>query len=207
MATMSSILSEKSAVDAQQRRRILAAALDQLRSEGVHGLRVRSIAALAGCSTTGVYTWFGGKDGLLRALYTDGFERFTLALAGVPTTGGRDELSELARAYRCWSVENPTHYRLMFGGLVPGLVGEASLDGVGLSSFDILVDAVQRSIDGGDLVPGDATGIAYHLWAGIHGYIDLAANRPMTMIGGDDELFERGLVRLLDGLVTVGHPS
>ncbi len=207
MATMSSNLPEKSSVEAEQRQRILAAALEQLRSEGVHGLRVRSIAALAGCSTTGVYTWFGGKDGLLKALYSDGFDRFTAALAEVRKTGGRTQLSELARAYRRWSIENPTHYRLMFGGLVPGLVAKASLDGVGLSSFGILVDAVQRTIDGGELGPGDATGIAYHLWAGIHGYIDLAANRPMSMIGGDDELFERGLVRLLDGLVREDQPS
>ena len=45
-------------------------------------LTVRNVAAAAGCSTTGVYTYFGGKDGLVDAIFVDGFEKFDAALDG-----------------------------------------------------------------------------------------------------------------------------
>ena len=33
---------------------------------------MRAVAKGAGCSTTGVYTWFGGKQGLVEAIFVDG---------------------------------------------------------------------------------------------------------------------------------------
>src|SRR5262245_7208073 len=92
-----------------QRDAILAAALMLLRRDGEAGLRVRTVAAAAGCSTTGVYTWFGGKHGLIEAIYVEGFEAFKAELRAVPP--GPSPLAHvraLAHRYRAWAVTDPT---------------------------------------------------------------------------------------------------
>ena len=59
---------------------ILEAALEILKAQGHEALTVRKVAERAGCSTIGVYTWFGGKDGLVDAILIDGFRAFAGAL-------------------------------------------------------------------------------------------------------------------------------
>ena len=54
---------------------LMKAAADLLASEGPEALTVRRIAATAGCSTMGLYSRFGGKDGVVERLWLDGFAR------------------------------------------------------------------------------------------------------------------------------------
>jgi AcrR family transcriptional regulator len=77
---VSSLAKEKEGADDDTRARILDAALRLLADEGHAALTVRRVATEAGCSTIGVYTWFGGKDGLIDALWTEGFASFAAAL-------------------------------------------------------------------------------------------------------------------------------
>src|SRR5262245_24191315 len=104
---------------ADPRTAILDAAIGILQREGAGALTVRSVAAAAGCSTTGVYTWFGGKNGLIEAIFIDGFSRFGAALEVARSRGRGTTLPAQANAYRDWALANPTHYMVMFGGAVP----------------------------------------------------------------------------------------
>ena len=65
---------------------ILRAASDLLAAEGPGALSVRRIAAAAGCSTMGLYSRFGGKDGVVDELFAEGFEHLCAAMQGLPTT-------------------------------------------------------------------------------------------------------------------------
>src|ERR1700749_5180354 len=56
-------------------RELLAAADAGLVREGPGGLPVRAVAAEAGIAPMGVYNRLGGKDGLVDALLTRGFDR------------------------------------------------------------------------------------------------------------------------------------
>ena len=62
------------------RRALLDAASRLLVEEGPQALSMRRVAAAAGCSTTVLYTLFGGKEGLADALYREGFARLTAAI-------------------------------------------------------------------------------------------------------------------------------
>ena len=100
------------------RQAILAAAIEILHHHGAGALTVRSVATAAGCSTTGVYTWFGSKNGLVEAIFVDGFRRFHAAQQDVLDDVGPD----LARSPTCtgaWALANPTHYQVMFQGPFP----------------------------------------------------------------------------------------
>jgi AcrR family transcriptional regulator len=188
----------------EQREAILAAALTLLRRDGERGLRVRAVAAAAGCSTTGVYTWFGGKHGLIEAIYVQGFEAFETELRTVsPGPSPLAHVKALALRYRAWAVTDPTHYEVMFGSLVPGFVPSPEAGAFALTTFEILVDAVRAAMDSGELRPGDPVQLAFHVWASIHGYVELelAGQTSMNSLPSD-QLYERGLDLLLDGLVT-----
>lgn len=173
-----------------QRAAILDAALRVLRDEGPAALTVRRIAAGAGCSTTGVYTWFGGKDGLVDALFVAGFEAFDAAL---DAAGGG--LAAQGRAYRRWALSAPTSYLLMFGEAVPGHVQSDEAKARAEASFDRLVERVGDEVGG-----SDAREQAFHLWAVIHGYVmlELQSMAPPDLDDAETR-FERGLRLAVSG--------
>src|ERR1700741_3796419 len=57
------------------RQGMLDAATRLLVEEGAAALTVRKVAEAVNCSTTLLYSLFGGKDGLSNALYLEGFAR------------------------------------------------------------------------------------------------------------------------------------
>ena len=181
-----------------QRSTILAAAIKILHERGAGALTVRSVATLAGCSTTGVYTWFGGKNGLVEAIFIDGFARFGQALIEVRARAAADEaLFALATAYREWALANPTHYMVMFGRAVPGFEASPEAFVQARATFDLLVDVTDETMRRRG-IEGSAVDTARHIWAGIHGYVSLEL-AGMGMTRDPDEhrrRFEIGL-RLL----------
>lgn len=150
-----------------QRARILASALDVLRTQGASALTVRAVAKGAGCSTTGVYTWFGGKQGLVEAIFVDGFHGFDAALVAGFASG--DDLVA-ASSYRDWALANPTQYLVMFGGAVPGFEPSDEAKAVADVAFGHLVEwvAERRGLAG-----AEARHEAMRVWATVHGYVML----------------------------------
>lgn len=78
---------------ADTRALLLSAASTLLADEGPEALTVRRIAATAGVSTMGVYSRFGGKDGVVDALFREGFDGLLAAMLEAPTTD--DPLADL----------------------------------------------------------------------------------------------------------------
>lgn len=147
----------------EMQRTLLDAALAILRDEGAAALTVRNVTARAGCSTSAVYTHFGGKHGLVEAIYLDGFESFDRHVsdclaAGLDTAGG---------AYRAWALANPTHYLVMWGRAVPDFEPSEPARTRALGSFQVLVEAWRRA------GAPDPVAAAYHAWATMHGYVML----------------------------------
>ena len=70
---------------------------------------VRRVAQDAATSTRAVYSLFGAKDGLLRALYIEGLDTLRLKTEAVPVTDNPlADVLELARAYRASAMHNRT---------------------------------------------------------------------------------------------------
>jgi AcrR family transcriptional regulator len=157
----------------EQGRRILEAASELLSKEGASALSVRRIAAAAGCSTMGLYSRFGGKDGVVDELYAEGFERLTEAMRANPVTD--DPLGDLRRGAVCYretALAHATHYMVMFGGAVPGFVPSDATHELAHSAFDGLVGKVERCTEAG-ILTGRAEELAEVLWGSIHGLVML----------------------------------
>ena len=186
--------------DDEQGKAILEAASKLLSEEGAGALTVRRIATEAGCSTMGLYSRFGGKDGVIDELYVQGFDQLCDSMSALPKTG--DALGDLrlcARCYRETALAHATHYMVMFGGAVPGFEPTPASKNVAHNAFDRLVSQVQRCIDEG-IFRGDAPRLAEVLWGSMHGLVmlELVGVNPV----GDDtgRRYERTLDALFDGL-------
>jgi AcrR family transcriptional regulator len=150
---------------ADMRARLVRAALTVLRRDGAAALTVRNITGEAGCSTTGVYTYFGGKPGLVEAIFLEGFDSFDDAVRPGLVAG---DLPAAGRAYRRWALDHPTQYMVMFGRAVPDYEPSARAMERAQQSFAELTEGVARAAPG-----PDADRRAYHLFATVHGYVML----------------------------------
>jgi AcrR family transcriptional regulator len=153
---------------------LLDAAARLLTEEGPEALSVRRVAAGAGVSAMGVYSRFGGKQGLVETLFLDGFARLEQTLATVPVTDDSiEDLREGSRRYRRFALESPAAYAVMFTRAIPEFVPSppCKLDAAG--AFRVLVEAVRRGIDAGALRAGDPIDLAEGIWATCHGLVSL----------------------------------
>ncbi len=121
-----------------------------------------------------IYTLFGGKEGVIHALYLDGFERLRERLEAVPRT---DEplvdLEALGWAYRANALANRDLYAVMYGHLASGFSPPPESVDRTKRSFRVLVEAVGRCLAAGILRPVDPVEVADVLWAAAHGMVSL----------------------------------
>ncbi|MEM9066983.1 MAG: TetR/AcrR family transcriptional regulator [Myxococcota bacterium] len=146
------------------------AASQLLTIHGPTGLSVRAVATAAGQTTMAVYSRFGGKAGLLDALYQEGFGVLADAQAAVPESEDplRD-LEKLLMRYRHTALVHAAHYALMFGG--KGFTPSDASRQVAWSTFEHLAGRVKRCQDAAQLAPGDPLKIAHAIFALCHGLV------------------------------------
>ncbi len=178
--------------DEALRVRLLDAAGLLLAAEGPGALSVRRMATEVGTSTTAVYSLFGGKAGLLRALFVEAFTRFGAHLGAVaPSDDPLANILALARAYRASATDDPHLYAVMFGSPIPGFEPQPEDWARAAATFEPLLDAVRRAIDTGLLCAGDPGLVATAMWANVHGLVSLELGRALPpQAGAPAEVFE-----------------
>lgn len=159
------------------RERFIVAGLRVLHERGAAELTLRRVAQLAGSSTMGIYSCFGGRAGMLEAIYRRGFElledAITAPRAGTPDRAGTDPrraIIAIATAYRRFALGNPALYALMFERPLPGFDPSPQLRSWALTlTFTPLVEEVARAQAGGLLAGDDPVRPSYLLWTTVHG--------------------------------------
>ena len=115
---------------------LLAVAARMIAEKGVEGVTMRGLAEQIGVSRTAPYRHFVDKAALLAAVAEDGFNRLNARVRDAKTQNAGDPLlsfRQMCLVYVEFAVENPTHYRLMFGQEVlnrqeyPGLADAAEV--------------------------------------------------------------------------------
>lgn len=153
---------------------LLEAAADILETEGPDGLSVRRIAAAAGVAPMGVYNHFESKNGIIEALFIQGFDRLRDALAGIADVRDPYEaMREGGRRYRALALDHPMVYQLMFLRVVPGFEPSDHALEIAARAFDALVAAVQRAMGAGVLAEAEPTETAQIIWSNVHGWVSL----------------------------------
>ncbi|CAN5854277.1 TetR/AcrR family transcriptional regulator [soil metagenome] len=170
-----------------------------LAEQGPAALTIRRVANEVGTSTMAVYTHFGGKEDLVRAIVWEGFERLAQRLGAVRRTS--DPVADLvhqAVAYRANAHENPHLYAVMFGSSpVPEYQQSPEDAAHGWATFQMLVDAVERCVGAGRFEDRDAFAMASQLWAAAHGIVTLEQHGYLLT---DDNLLATTCVTLAVGM-------
>ncbi|HWD05550.1 MAG TPA: TetR/AcrR family transcriptional regulator [Amycolatopsis sp.] len=192
------------------RARFLNAALAVLTERGVGGLTVRGVAEAAGASTITVYTRFGGRTGLLDALYERAFDLLQEELLTVPpeTDDAIADLLEVALAYRRFALESPARYAMMFERSVHGYDPDPDLRTAVLrTTFAMFVRKIMRVSSDPD---ADARRSGYLLWTSMHGLVSVElttrSQTPLTdwFIEPTDEAneaaYRAGVLSMINGL-------
>ncbi|WP_178380139.1 TetR/AcrR family transcriptional regulator [Cryptosporangium aurantiacum] len=137
---------------------------------------LRSVVAGTGLSTMAVYTYFGGMDGLWRAMRQEGFTRLAAKLDAVSLTEDPvQDLAALGSAYVANALADPDLYRVMFDAGFE-LENPAAAD----ESLHSLVSAVERAKGAGRFrADVDPLAVATQSWAVGHGLVSLVATGPL----------------------------
>jgi AcrR family transcriptional regulator len=162
---------------------LLDAAGRLLLQEGADGITTRRLAAMAGTTTQAIYTEFGGKEGIARAMYREGFHRLEARMRAVgETSDPLFDLLQLGRAYRDAAHDSPHFYDVMFGRPIPQFTPDADDLVVSLIAHDLLSRAITRVIGTGALVDGaDAEAVGQWLWTVVHGVVSFELNGTIDL--------------------------
>ncbi|KSU52277.1 MULTISPECIES: TetR/AcrR family transcriptional regulator [unclassified Gordonia (in: high G+C Gram-positive bacteria)] len=160
---------------------LLDEAVRMVAADGIGALSVREAARAADTSTTAVYSLFGNKEGLARAILVRAFDAFAdaqrsaAAAATDPTA-----LAELGVAYVGWALENPRLYELMFGDALVGVARTEETRAAATRAITPLREGVQAAITAGVFRDADTDTVVASLWAQVHGMamLLLSGNYP-----------------------------
>jgi AcrR family transcriptional regulator len=176
---------------------VLNAAVEILNDQGPDGFTVRAIALRAKVAPMAIYNHFEGVNGVLEALWTEGFE----ALSDALTFSSGDAYSDLFNAalgYRAFALEHRGLYTVMFMHRFRNF--QPSLQGVHVAaqSFETIVVNVERCQASGLFQHMQARDAAQVVWSACHGYVSLEL-LDINFAENRDETFQLLLETLRDG--------
>jgi AcrR family transcriptional regulator len=183
------------------KQRLTDAAVEVLIRDGPGGFTTRGVAGAAETSTPAVYELFGGRAGLVREVFFEGFRALRSRLAATPETDDPvADLTALGVAYRAFINDKPQLARVMFSQPFSDFdPGPSELEAGG-AVRTLIVGRVQRCIDAGEL-EGDTTDIAHGLVALIQGLGEAEISRRLgTTREAVDRRWRLALGAMLAGL-------
>lgn len=162
--------------------RILQAASKLFLEQGVTGLSVRAIAKTAGLSTIGIYSHFQGKQGILDALYIEGYRIVEKAMQIDPSGLSAFEIVDAAtRGYLDVADAYEAHYRLIFGEVDSDYTPSAQARTAAKNAFKALLNISAATLPPGT-PPDDIRRSALEVWAIVHGFVSLKHHAVSEMV-------------------------
>lgn len=173
--------------DEKTERELLAAAEGLLATGGLEALSLRALAEAAGSTTRAVYTVFGGKDGLMRALFREAFRVLESDLEALPLTDdpAADLVAAGAGGFRGWARAHPQLFRLAFEGIVPRSP-DGPAEETGVQAFGRLRERVRRCIEAGLIAEGRELEVALSFHALCEGLAVFEARGRFPLLRGQD---------------------
>lgn len=186
------------------RRALLEEAVRTIRDDGAAALTLRAVGARLGVSRTALYRHFADKSALLNAVSEDGFNQLSDALerAWTGAGGGVAGFEAQGQAYVRFALDNPSHYRVMFGVWSSREQDDSALRTAATRAFQLLVDAL-TALQRASLVRKneEPQQVARYVWAAVHGIAMLGIDgRLPAGPGGVRDVTDYAVRRLGTGI-------
>jgi AcrR family transcriptional regulator len=176
-------MSEKTYHHGDLKNALIAAGIEILAQEGVHGLSLRQVALKAGVSHAAPYAHFADKQALIAAISTAGYQKVQERVERVLGEYANDPMQLLARTgweYVQFAVTEPAHFKITFSGVVEKEKDYPALVEAARKSFALLTEVVARCQAAGVLRPGPADLTAVSVWGAIHGFLTLSLEGQLS---------------------------
>jgi len=163
---------------------LIEQAVKKIKKEGMAKLNLRNLASTCGVSATAVYRHFQSKGHLLAAIAHEGFEKYIQSIekaqrneTHIPT-----RLQKIGITYITFAVENPVHFKLMYGSfldksLFPDLLKK------GDQAYQIFYSQFEEATKQG-LMNADLEKLTQAAWALVHGAALLLLENRFTSTDG-----------------------
>jgi AcrR family transcriptional regulator len=176
---------------------VLRAALAILDGEGPDGFTVRAIAQRAGVAPMAIYNHFDGVNGVLEALWIEGFDTLREAIT-FESASAQDDLIKAGRGYRRFALENQGLYIVMFMHRFRNFEPSLEASQVAAQTYETLVVNVERCQSLGLFERSEARDAAQVIWSACHGYVSLEL-LGINFAADRDATFELLLATLQNG--------
>jgi AcrR family transcriptional regulator len=189
------------------RGQIVAAARQIVLTEGYRALTMRRIAEAVEYSPAAIYQYFESRDGIARALMSDGFAQLATDFEPLRAIADpRERLEAVAHAYIRFGLEHGETYRLMFmedpeitKSLLETSGGD---DDPGVRCYMALIEPVARLQQSGALARDlDVQAVADAFWSALHGFVALRLTCPKFPVTPDEALVPTLVRMLFDGCI------
>jgi AcrR family transcriptional regulator len=170
---------------------------------GAASVTMRAIGERLGVSRAAAYRHFADKTALLVAVAAAGFDRLAARLRAVDASAPRSSVERLRRMgeeYVRFALENPAHYRLMYGKEALTRKDLPELREAANAIFEQLVDVIQAHQRSGAIKRQDPRALAYVAWGAVHGLASLWIEGQIMATDDIDRLIQQTTRTLLDGV-------
>jgi AcrR family transcriptional regulator len=185
------------------RSKLLSTATQIIAEKGAEGITLRELARRSGVSRTALYRHFSDKSELLAAVAEEGFRRLTDRCRKAGEKSGADPAAALENvfmAYVEFAVENPTHYRLMFGRKILNIVEYPGLMAAAWQLYNELIVLVKENQRARRIRPGTPADLAHVIWSLAHGLSLLVIDERVRGAAKGRTLAAFAIRSVLDGI-------
>ncbi len=182
---------------------LLAEAAAMIAEGGAASVTMRALGQRLGVSRAALYRHFADKTALLVAVAAAGFNRLSDRLqtldAGTPRSSV-ERLRRMGEEYVRFALENPAHYRLMYGKEALTREDVPELQEAANALFEELVGVIQAYQRSGIIKRQDPRAQAYVAWSAVHGLASLVIEGQILATVDVDALIRQTTSTLLDGM-------
>ena len=182
---------------------LLAEATAMIAGGGAASVTMRAIGRRLGVSRAAPYRHFANKTALLVAVAAAGFDRLKDRLqttdAGAPRSSV-ERLRRMGEEYVRFALENPAHYRLMYGKEALTRQDQPELREAAIALFEQLVGVIKAHQRSGGIKRQDPRTQAYVAWSAVHGLASLWIEGHILATDDIDGLIRQTTRTVLEGM-------
>jgi AcrR family transcriptional regulator len=182
---------------------LLAEAATMITEGGAASVTMRALGERVGVSRTAPYRHFTDKSALLLAVAAAGFDRLNDRLQAVDAAAPRsgvERIRRLGEEYVRFALENPAHYRLMYGAEAIARAEQPELRESANRLFEQLVEVIRAQQRSGRIKRQDPQTQAYVAWSAVHGLAMLVVEGQIKTTVDVEALARQATATLLDGM-------
>jgi len=182
---------------------LLSEAAAMIAEGGSAGVTMRAIGQRLGVSRAAPYRHFADKAALLVAIAANGFHRLGSRLQAIDAGASRSGVARLRRLgeeYVRFALENPAHYRLMYGREALTREDLPELRESAEALFEQFVEVIRAHQRSGLIKRQDPRAQAYVAWSAVHGLASLVIEGQIHGTDDIDGLIRQTTRTVLDGM-------